>query len=186
MIATQQEYSQPASVEDAFPSFWSKIASKKEKLRATLILTEPIILPSERDSGWVPDWMFRQLKHKREEWVMNDSYDETLASDLEAAMYLCCASFFSPLSEQTCRIYFHVASKLSSALKDAMSSDPDFQDHLKLQLDDKTELIRFKKWIRRTQKQGRKPQKASRLTALNDRSAYELQNADLLLAESQL
>lgn len=117
---------------------------------------------------------------------MSDSYDETLSSDLEAAMYLCCASFFSPLSEQSCRIYFHVASKLSSALKEAMTSDPDFQDHLKLQLDDKKELIRFKRWIRRTQKRGRNPQKARRLAALNDRSAYELQNADLLVAESQL
>ena len=186
MITAQQEYSQPATVEDGFPSSWSKIASKKEKLRATLKLTEPIVLPSERDAGWVPDWMFRELRRKREEWVMSDSYDETLSSDLEAAMYLCCASFFSPLSEQSCRIYFHVASKLSSALKEAMTSDPDFQDHLKLQLDDKKELIRFKRWIRRTQKRGRNPQKARRLAALNDRSAYELQNADLLVAESQL
>ena len=185
MITAQQEYSHHAPPGEGFSSFWSR-NTRKEKLRAALILTEAIVLPSERDSGWVPDWMFQELRRKREEWVMDDSYDETTASDLEATMYLCCASFFSPLSEQTCRIYFHVASKLSSALKDAMASDPDFQDHLKLLHDDQTELTRFKKWIRKTQKQSRNLIKARRLVALNDRSAYELENAEFLIAESQI
>ena len=186
MITVQEEHTQQAVNEDGFPSFWSKVGSKKEKLRAALIITEPIVLPSERDSGWVPDWMFKELRRKREEWMMNDSYDETQASDLEATMYLCCASFFSPLSEQTCRIYFHVALKLNPALNDVMASDPDFQDHLKLLHDDRTELVRFKRWIRRTQKQGRNPGKARRLVRLSDRSACELQNADLLICESQI
>lgn len=186
MITVQEEYSRHSCHVDGFPSFWSKIANKKQKLQAALILTEPIILPTERDSGWIPEWMFQELRQKREEWVTSDSYEETLASDLEATMYLSCASFFSPLSEQSCRIFFHVASKLSSALKDAMTSDPDFQEHLKLQLDDKTELIRFKKWIRRTQKQGRNLRKAKRLVTLNDRSVHELEYSDLLIAESQI
>ena len=169
------------SLASVWPNF-----SKKERLNAAQIITEPILLPSELDSGWVPEWMPGELRQRRLEWVIQGSYDKNQACDLEVAMYLCCASMIAPLSEQTCRIYFHAASRLSTALKQAMHTDPDFKDHLKLRYDDERELTRFKKWIRRSQKNGRNLDKARRLCSLNNRSAHELQYSDLFFAESQI
>ena len=180
-VYTKESVRKDNSLASVWPSF-----SKKEKLKAAQIVSEPIILPSGRDAGWVPEWMISELRRLRLEWVIQRSYDKNRASDLEAAMYLCCASMIAPLSEQTCRIYFHVASRLTASLKRAMHSDPDFKDHLKLRHDDEKELARFKRWIRTSQKNGRNLNKAKVLCSLNDRSAHELECSDLLMAESQI
>ena len=186
MTILEQVYSKHnARKDNSFASVWPDF-SKKEKLNAAQIITEPIILPRERDAGWVPEWMLGELRRLRLEWIIQGSYDKNLASDLEVAMYLCCASMIAPLSEQTCRIYFHAASRLSTSLKQAMHSDPDFKDHLKLRYDDEKELARFKRWFRRSQKNGRNLNKARTLCSLNNRSAHELEYSDLFLAESQI
>ena len=105
------------------PALWESL-NKSRKRKFAQVMTEPIILPSADDGGWVPEWMFKSLESERVERALDLKPElSELASDLEASMYLMCGTFHTMISEQACRIYFDSASKLNEALREAMLSE---------------------------------------------------------------
>lgn len=172
---------------DAFvPALWESL-SKSMKRKFAQIVTEPIILPSADDGGWVPEWMLTSLEKERIERALDLKPElSELASDLETSMYLMSSTFHSMISEQACRIYFHSASKLTDALREAMLCEEMIPANGQLSEADEAEERRFKKWIRKEQKSGKNARKVDRFINVWDNALFEMKNADLLLLESQI
>ena len=167
------------------PSLWESL-SKRDKRKFSQVMTEPIILPSADDGGWLPEWMFKSLEKERLARALGRKQELCeLASNLEVASYLMCGTFHSPISEQACRIYFHAASTLSSALEEVMKAEG-IIDNEPLSQEDQSELRTFKKWIRAKQKNSKNGNKISRFVSVWDGALFELKNADLLMLESQI
>jgi len=167
------------------PSLWESL-NRSEKRKFAQVMTEPIILPSADDGGWLPEWIFKSLEKERLDRALG--WKQELcesASNLEVASYLMCGTFHSPISEQACRIYFHAASTLSSALEEVMKAEG-IIDNEPLSQEDQSELRTFKKWIRAKQKNSKNGNKISRFVSVWDGALFELKNADLLMLESQI
>ena len=172
---------------DAFlPALWESL-NKSRKRKFAEVMTEPIILPSADDRGWVPEWMFKSLENERVERALDLRPELTeFASDLEASMYLMCGTFHTMLSEQACRIYFDSASRLNEPLREAMLSEELISMNGQLSSEDEDESRRFKKWIRAQQKNGKNAGKVNRFISVCDNALFEMKNADLLVLESQI
>ena len=171
---------------DAFvPSLWESLNSR-EKRKFAQILTEPIILPSADDGGWLPEWMFKSLEEERFDRALGRKQELCeLGSNLEIASYLMCGTFHSPISEQACRIYFHAASTLSSALEEVMK-DEGIIDNTPLSQEDQSELRTFKKWIRAKQKNSKNENKISRFVSVWNNALAEFNHLELFAVESQI
>ena len=74
---------------DAFvPSLWESL-SKREKRKFAQVMTEPIILPSADDGGWLPEWIFKSLEEERLARALGRKQELCeSASNLEVALYL--------------------------------------------------------------------------------------------------
>ena len=95
---------------DSFvPSLWESL-SKREKRKISQVMTEPIILPSADDGGWLPEWMFKSLEEERLARALGAETRTLRVGEQSRVLYLMCGTFHSPISEQVCRIYFHAAS----------------------------------------------------------------------------
>jgi len=171
---------------DAFvPSLWESF-NRREKREFAQILTEPIILPSADDGGWLPEWMFKSLERERIDRALGRKQELCeSASNLEVASYLMCGTFHSPISEQACRIYFHAASTLSSVLEEVMKSEGIIDDS-PLSEEDQSELHAFKKWIRTRQKNSKNAKKIRRFVSVYDNALAEMKHLELFSMESQI
>jgi len=167
------------------PSLWESL-SKRDKRKFSQVMTEPIILPSADDGGWLPEWMFKSLEKERLARALGRKQELCeSASNLEVASYLMCGTFHSPISEQACRIYFHAASTLGSALEEVMKAEG-IIDNEPLSEEDQSELRTFKKWIRAKQKNSKNENKISRFVSVWDNALAEFNHLELFAVEFQI
>jgi hypothetical protein len=166
---------------------WASL-DKKQKSKLAQIMTRPTILPRGDDGELVPSWAFGELLRQKErsalDVALNNTRDGEQASDLEVALYLMCGSLEAPMTEQACRIYFHAASRINSSLKEAMESSG--IETGPLDEYDSTELVTFKKWIRKEQTKAKNKTKILRFIRMMDGAIIELENFDLFCAEEQI
>jgi hypothetical protein len=167
-----------------------KSLDRKRKMKAGQIMTRPTILPRGDDGDLIPTWALVELQRQKERdalcAVLNnvepDSKDQ--ASDLEVALYLMCGSLEGPITEQACRIYFNAASKISGSLKEAMKSSG--IEVRPLDEYDSSQLVAFKRWIRKRQVGAKNKTKVFAFVRMLDGTIIELENFDLLCAERQI
>jgi hypothetical protein len=167
-----------------------KSLDRKRKMKAGQIMTRPTILPRGDDGDLIPIWAFVKLQRQKERdaqravlnKVERDGKDQ--ASDLEVALYLMCGSLEGPITEQASRIYFHAASKISGSLKEAMKSSG--IEVRPLDEYDSSELVAFKRWIRKRQVGAKDKTKVFAYIRMLDGTTIELENFDLLSAERQI
>ena len=166
---------------------WASL-DKKQKIKLAQIMTRPTILPRGDDGELLPSWAFGELIRQKErsalDMALNNTHDGEQASDLEVALYLMCGSLEAPMTEQACRVYFHAASKISSSLKEAMESSG--IETGPLDEYDSTELVAFKKWIRKEQAKAKNKTKILRFIRMMNGTIIELENFDLFCAEEQI
>jgi hypothetical protein len=166
---------------------WASL-DKKQKSKLAQIMTRPTILPRGDDGELVPSWAFGELLRQKErsalDVALNNTRDGEQASDLEVALYLMCGSLEAPMTEQACRIYFHAASRINSSLKEAIESSG--IETGPLDEYDSTELVTFKKWIRKEQTKAKNKTKILRFIRMMDGTIIELENFDLFCAEEQI
>jgi hypothetical protein len=167
-----------------------KSLDRKRKMKAGQIMTRPTILPRGDDGDLIPTWALVELQRQKERdalcAVLNnvepDGKDQ--ASDLEVALYLMCGSLEGPITEQACRIYFNAASKISGSLKEAMKSSG--IEVRPLDEYDSSQLVAFKRWIRKRQVGAKNKTKVFAFVRMLDGTIIELENFDLLCAERQI
>jgi hypothetical protein len=167
-----------------------KSLDRKRKMKAGQIMTRPTIVPRSDNGGLIPAWALVELQRQKERdalcAVLNnvepDGKDQ--ASDLEVALYLMCGSLEGPITEQACRIYFNAASKISGSLKEAMKSSG--IEVRPLDEYDSSQLVAFKRWIRKRQVGVKNMTKVFAFVRMLDGTIIELESFDLLWTERQI
>ncbi len=94
---------------------------KKLQAKIAMAITDPVILPTERDAGWLPGYMIPRIIEVRVQNVLSGEAPET-ATSIEISAYIMCASFHAPLTEDVVRIYFNQAAEAFPNLVEAMRS----------------------------------------------------------------
>jgi hypothetical protein len=96
-------------LEDILKKFISFPKKVKEKI--AMAVSYPIILPTERSAGWLPEWMVPAIKAERVKNVLEGGSPEA-SSDLELVAYLLCLSCEGPLAESTIHLYFNLIGRV--------------------------------------------------------------------------
>ncbi|MDG7022998.1 MAG: hypothetical protein JRN45_00595 [Nitrososphaerota archaeon] len=157
---------------------------KKLKEGVAMAMTDPVILPTERDAGWLPDWMLPAIKARRVKTVLDGGLPEA-ADDLEIVAYLMCASFDCPLAEDVVHTYFNVAGRtlpetfVQSMKENGIPTGP---------LDESQERLvgRTKRQMARDKKDHRTKGKWKAMARLLDCASIELGAFDLFVKEGRV
>lgn len=95
---------------------------KKLQAKIAMAITDPVILPTERDAGWLPEYMIPKIIDVLVRNVLSGEAPET-ATSIEMVAYLMCASFHAPITEDVTRIYFAQAAEAFPNLVETMRSN---------------------------------------------------------------
>lgn len=157
---------------------------KKLKEGIAMAMTDPVILPTERDADWLPDWMIPAIKAERVKSVLDGGLPEA-SSDLEVVAYLMCASFDGPLADDVVHLYFNVIGRalpeafVRSAKENGIPIEPLDESQERLAKDTKRRMSRDKK-------NQRKKGKWKATMRLLEGVSMELGAFDLLVKEGRV
>lgn len=157
---------------------------KKLKEGIAMAMTDAVILPTERDSGWLPHWVIPEIKTRRVKNVLDGGLPEA-TDDLEVVAYLMCASLDGPLGEDVVRVYFNVIGRtlpktfIQSMKENGIPVGP---------LDESQERLvsQTKRQMARDKKSHRTKEKWKAMLRLLETASVELRAFDLLVKEGQV
>ena len=157
---------------------------KKAKLAVAAALSDPIVLPAEGDSVWLPDYMVPRIKEERLRRVLEGD-DGDNATDLELVAYLMCASLNSPLDHDAVEAYLTLAANLLPP--DTVRSMRDtFPFETTLNGSSRVFVEKLRSLITSGKKRHRSKEKQGRMLRTLCAASIELQCFEFLVADGRL
>ena len=157
---------------------------KKTKLAVAAALSDPIVLPTEGDSVWLPDYIVPRIKEERLRRVLGGA-DADNTTDLELVAYLMCASLNSPLDRDAVEAYLTLAANLLPP--DTVRSMTDLFP-LEATLNGPSRVFAEKLWslITNGKNRRRSKEKQGRMLRTLCAASIELQCFEFLVADGRL